>query len=109
MQLRTIAPALAIAGLFAFPAADAAAQDAQRGRRFAEMDRNNDGVLTRTEWRGNDRSFRNHDWNNDGVLSGDELRPGAARRNRDQAAEDFDSPDREYELQDWTEENFRNL
>lgn len=43
------------------------------------MDTNGDGVITRNEWRGNDRSFAVHDWNGDGRLSGDELRPGAHR------------------------------
>ena len=49
-----------------------------RGR-FAGMDRNGDGVITRAEWRGNYQSFRNQDWNNDGVLSGDEVNPAARR------------------------------
>jgi hypothetical protein len=43
-------------------------------KRFRGIDRNGDGVVTRKEWRGNDRSFRNHDRNGDGVLSGDEIR-----------------------------------
>jgi hypothetical protein len=48
---------------------------AQRGRNTQRaFDRNNDGVITRDEWRGNDRSFGLLDWNNDGRLSGDELR-----------------------------------
>jgi len=47
--------------------------------RFQGMDRNGDGVITRDEWRGNDRAFRNQDWNGDGVLSGDEVRPGARK------------------------------
>ena len=47
--------------------------------RFREMDRNNDGVITRAEWRGSDQSFRVHDWNNDGILSAEEVRPGAVR------------------------------
>ena len=47
--------------------------------RFREMDDNNDGVITRAEWRGNDRSFAIRDWNNDGILSGDEVRHGAFR------------------------------
>ena len=54
--------------------------------RFDGMDRNNDGVITRSEWRGNNVAFNNQDWNNDGVLSGDEVdangrRGGNARRN----------------------------
>jgi hypothetical protein len=60
---------------------------AQRGRgmRFQEMDRDNDGRISRAEWNGSDQSFKVHDWNGDGVLSGDEVRPGArrGRQNRD--------------------------
>jgi hypothetical protein len=47
--------------------------------RFAGMDQNGDGVITRAEWRGNYQSFSNQDRNNDGVLSGDEVNPGAGR------------------------------
>ncbi len=50
------------------------------GSRFKGMDRNDDGLVTRNEWRGNDESFRNHDRNNDGVLSGDELRGKGRKR-----------------------------
>jgi len=48
--------------------------------RFAELDANRDGVITRREWKGNDRSFEVHDWNHDGILSGDEVRPTPTRR-----------------------------
>jgi hypothetical protein len=37
--------------------------------RFRQMDDNNDGVVTLSEWRGSARSFRVHDANRDGVLS----------------------------------------
>lgn len=47
--------------------------------RFRGMDRNRDGVIERSEWRGSETSFEQHDWNHDGRLSGDELRPGAPR------------------------------
>ena len=50
--------------------------------RFQEMDRNNDRVITRDEWRGSDQSFKVHDWNGDGKLSGNEVRVGAARDDR---------------------------
>ena len=56
--------------------------------RFRGMDADNDGVITRAEWRGNDQSFREQDDNDDGVLSGDEVRPragAAARRRGDRA------------------------
>lgn len=93
----------------------AAAQGQGRGRgrgteaiRFAAMDRNNDRTITRDEWRGSDRSFAVHDWNGDGVLSGNEVRIGAARP-RATGDPVFDSPDREYEFDDWTAQAFSTL
>jgi Ca2+-binding EF-hand superfamily protein len=59
--------------------------------RFAEMDQNRDGIISRAEWRGNAQSFDQHDWNSDGRLSGEEVRVGARPR---------------YE---WTETVFRRL
>jgi Ca2+-binding EF-hand superfamily protein len=47
--------------------------------RFAGLDTNHDGRITRDEWRGNDNSFNQHDWNGDGVLSGIEVTPGVQR------------------------------
>jgi len=58
----------------------ASAATAQGQMRFQGMDTNGDGVITRSEWRGNDNSFRNQDWNGDGILSGDEVRSGARRQ-----------------------------
>jgi Ca2+-binding EF-hand superfamily protein len=90
-------------------AADAAAQAVPRGNaaiRFQAMDMDGDGVITRKEWRGNDRAFRNHDWNGDGRLSGDEVRIGARRNNR------WDDRDIEGSISyedDWTAERFRAL
>jgi Ca2+-binding EF-hand superfamily protein len=43
-------------------------------RRLRGMDRNNDGVVARSEWQGDRQSFAQYDINRDGVLSGDELR-----------------------------------
>lgn len=48
-------------------------QDTDIAPRFRGMDRNNDGVIARAEWRGNLQAFENQDWNNDGVLSGEEI------------------------------------
>lgn len=48
-------------------------QQNTRQMRFQGMDLNNDGVITRDEWRGNARAFARHDVNDDGVLSGDEV------------------------------------
>jgi len=63
----------------ALPAIGQNLQNQQEQMRFQGMDRNKDGVITRSEWRGNDQSFSNEDWNGDGVLSGDEVRPGVRR------------------------------
>jgi hypothetical protein len=54
--------------------------EADMAPRFRGMDRNNDGVIARAEWRGNARAFDNQDWNNDGILSGDELEPEGGRQ-----------------------------
>jgi Ca2+-binding EF-hand superfamily protein len=54
-----------------FVAGAAAAQDPGRYRGW---DRNDDGVITRAEWRGTAQQFLDLDWNRDGVLSGTELR-----------------------------------
>ena len=54
-------------------------QNANRQMRFQGMDTDNDGVITRDEWRGSDESFRQHDTNHDGVLSGSEVWVPASR------------------------------
>jgi hypothetical protein len=46
------------------------------------MDRNNDGVISRSEWQGTPQAFNARDWNNDGVLSGDETSAAVPRRVR---------------------------
>src|SRR6188768_804986 len=74
--------------------------------RFQEMDLNGDAVISRQEWRGNDRSFRNHDWNGDGKLSGDEVRVGARRNNRWDDRDVESAIDRE---DDWTAARFKVL
>lgn len=93
-------------------AAPAQAQNNNRNRsqtnrmRFVEMDANNDGRITRAEWRGSAQSFRVHDWNGDGVLSGDEVRVGAQRAQTNPG--DF-TGDHEYEYDDWTARGFTGL
>ncbi len=67
--------------------------------RFAEMDTDNDGVITRAEWRGNVQSFREHDLNHDNVLSGNEVWPGDGVNRRDGSSREetmvrFDRADR---------------
>jgi Ca2+-binding EF-hand superfamily protein len=66
----------------------------RNGMRFQAMDRNRDGVITRDEWNGNDRSFQNQDWNGDGKLSGEEVRVGGRRelaRERNDRFDDLDT------------------
>jgi Ca2+-binding EF-hand superfamily protein len=96
--------------LFLVPSAGMAAlaqARAGQGNRFTSMDRNRDGVITRDEWRGSERSFEVHDWNRDGVLSGDELRPGALRQQ--QWPDDPADATADSELSEWTPERFDNL
>ncbi len=64
------------------------AEAAAQGYRL--WDRNNDGVITRSEWRGTLQDFRDCDWNRDGMLSGNELR----LQGEDDDSETFASFDR---------------
>ena len=73
--------------------------------RFQQMDRNNDGVITRQEWNGSARSFEVHDWNNDGRLSGNEVRTGA-QRDTDLADHNPNTFERNLS---WTRANFTSL
>ena len=114
MRLPVTATAVAVACSLTAPAfAQGRGQGQGQGQaqpkmRFAAMDSNRDGVITRAEWRGSERSFQTHDWNNDKVLSGDEVRPGGRRAERAQQPP-FDSAEREYPFADWTAEGFRDL
>jgi Ca2+-binding EF-hand superfamily protein len=72
----------------------APAASAVNQRRFRGMDRNNDGVISRNEWRGSRQSFDVHDWNNDGVLSGQEVDEAAARQGRTVEDENFERVER---------------
>jgi Ca2+-binding EF-hand superfamily protein len=84
---------LAVALVVAVGAGQVVAAQGKGNMRFQGMDRNNDGRITRDEWKGNDQSFRVHDWNGDGVLSGDEVRPGGRRNQPGRADEPGDRPD----------------
>ena len=53
--------------------------DSEGLMRFQGLDKNRDGLITRSEWQGDDRAFANHDWDGNGILSGDEIRPGATK------------------------------
>lgn len=75
--------------------------------RFQEMDRNNDGVVTKQEWNGSARSFEVHDWNNDGRLSGEEVRVGAQRNTNWETADH--NPNRFERNLSWTRNSFASL
>jgi hypothetical protein len=111
-----ILPAAALTMAIALPVA----VDAQRGEggrglgrgqaqpiRFQGMDTNGDGIISRQEWRGNDRSFINNDWNGDGQLSGAEVRPGAQRNANWEEADHV--PNRYERYNSWTQAGFANL
>jgi Ca2+-binding EF-hand superfamily protein len=64
---------------------DQTQQNQQQNRqqmRWANMDRNGDGVITRAEWQGTAQAFQNADWDNDGILSGYEVNPNVTRDTR---------------------------
>lgn len=65
---------------FCPPAATTSALAPALERQFAAMDRNDDGVLTRREWRGSTAEFHRRDLNGDGVLTAAEFAnvPGVA-------------------------------
>jgi hypothetical protein len=75
--------------------------------RFIEMDTNNDGQITRQEWKGSARSFDVHDWNGDGILSGEEVRVGG-RRNIEWDSVDH-APGRYERNMSWTRGGFTAL
>jgi Ca2+-binding EF-hand superfamily protein len=75
---------------FAFAALLFAVSWPLAAQRLERHDRNGDGMVTRSEWRGNYRSFQQHDWNRDGVLSGDELSGVRPQANRGRAASRLD-------------------
>jgi hypothetical protein len=114
MKAHALAVAVAFAAVplcdFVAPDTLDAGQSRQAERREARwraMDRNDDGMITRAEWRGNDRSFQVHDWDGDGILSADEIRRAADRAGQDAEATDDDQPGGEF--REWTAAAFRDL
>ena len=79
MQARPILIAVALVVSAATTAAGAQqtqtrqADLSERQAQFRAMDRDDDGVITRAEWRGSIQSFRRFDANRDGLLSGNEI------------------------------------
>jgi len=72
--LHMAAPVVFCFCTFAVPEPAHAERQARDGQmRFRDMDADNDGVITRAEWRGSDQAFQRIDRNHDGVLSGDEV------------------------------------
>ena len=112
--MRVSAACLTIAVACPLFAGDVAAQtkrevNREANMRFAEMDVNRDGVISRKEWTGTPQSFRVHDWDNDGVLSREEVRIGARRAARSGDPAPFEGWDREYAYNNWTEAGFQRL
>ncbi len=63
-------------------------------RGLGSMDRDQNGMITRGEWTGDDQSFRRMDKNNDNVLSGSELRKNRGKHHNDNDADDDDNEHR---------------
>jgi EF hand len=64
---------MAVAAVLTLAAGSLASTASAQQMRFRGMDLNQDGRITRAEWRGNARAFDRHDVNNDDVLSGTEV------------------------------------
>jgi len=96
-----------VACVFAAMPATLDAQTRSTRMRFAAMDRNGDGIISRDEWQGSDRSFEVHDWNGDGELSGPEVAIGQQRQQSiDQADHLANRVERNL---NWTAAGFNNL
>jgi hypothetical protein len=106
-MFRALITLTVLAAPLAVAPADLAAQARPAQIRFQAMDLNNDGVITREEWKGNARSFTVQDWNGDGRLSGEEVRIGA-RRNTNWETVDH-NPNRFERVLSWTATAFTNL
>ena len=79
---------------------------AQTTRSMDRDDRNNDGMISRREWRGTARQFRALDINRDGMLSGDEL----IEAGYDTESSSFgDQSDRRVENERYRTDNDRNV
>lgn len=50
-----------------------------RSNKLKKMDANQDGQITRDEWKGRDRGFQKADRNNDGIISRDEALAGGRK------------------------------
>jgi Ca2+-binding EF-hand superfamily protein len=80
--------------------------------RFEDMDRNNDGVLTRREWRGDLAVFESRDDDRDGVVSWREFRRDVASDPREDRFRQLDrNKDRRISRSEWRgdTESFRIL
>jgi Ca2+-binding EF-hand superfamily protein len=105
MRTQLWGTAMVVAVALALPAAVPDAEAQRANMRFAAMDKNGDGRITRDEWQGTRQSFLVHDWNNNGVLEGEEVRPGGRRA----MTADPDFPEGRVELRDWTPARFTRL
>lgn len=63
-------------------------------QQFRGRDLNGDGVITRSEWRGNYRSFMNFDRDGNGYISDDEMPISMRRDNRNQRSRDYGTRNR---------------
>jgi Ca2+-binding EF-hand superfamily protein len=66
-------------------------------KRFAKLDHNHDGVVSRVEWKGSREQFERLDHNHDGVISWEEYARARGHEERDERDERFDRLDRNHD------------
>lgn len=108
LVLTSSTAALLLVGLASSPVVTTVDAQGRAGSRirFQEMDDNRDGIITRDEWNGSDRSFDVHDWNDDDQLSGPEVRIGGRRT---ATVEPDHTPGRYERYVNWTQAGFTAL
>lgn len=88
-------------------AQDPAGPQAQRngrrhGGKLKKLDTNQDGQITRDEWKGRDRGFQKADRNNDGIISREEAMNGRRQFGKQRLQQMDADKDRKITRGEWT-------
>lgn len=73
-----------------------------QGKKLKKMDANQDGQITRAEWKGRDRGFQKADRNNDGIISNEEALAGGRKVGKRQLKRMDTDNDRQITRSEWS-------